>query len=71
MATAIVHETRHAAPGITEDPFHDPLLGGVAFAFIVLGLTVLVLTGLIIWGVQYQVPSWNSNSYPPPVVHRW
>lgn len=44
---------------------------GIGIAFALVGLAILLLTGLIHWGVEYQAPPWNANSYPPPVVHRW
>lgn len=71
MPTALVHEKTHAAMGAADDPFHDRAMAGVAAAFVVLGLVILVLTGVVIWGVQYRSPGWNAHSYPPPVVHRW
>jgi hypothetical protein len=57
--------------GAADDPLHDLGMAGVAAAFVVLGLVILVLTGVVIWGVQYRSPGWNAHSYPPPVVHRW
>ena len=69
MATTLTHHTQQAAAA--DDPFHDPLLGGIGAAFLVLALVIVMLTGLVIWGVEYRTPSWNSNSYPAPVVHRW
>jgi thiosulfate reductase cytochrome b subunit len=71
MSTMTIRHTKDIASGMTDDPFHDPALGGVAFAFVILGLVILVLTGLLIWGVEYRTPSWNANSYPPPIAHRW
>lgn len=71
MATALVHDGRHSAIGAADDPFHDPGMAGVAAALVVLGLVILILTGVVIWGVQYRSPGWNAHSYPPPVVHRW
>ena len=62
--------TRPDASG-TDDPFHDPLLGGIALAFVLVAVAILLVTGLIHWGVEYQTPPWNANSYPPPVVYRW
>lgn len=56
---------------VNDDPFHDPLMGGIGLAFLLVGVAILLLTGLIHWGVEYQTPPWNANSYPPPVVHRW
>ena len=56
-------------PGETDDPFHDPAMLGIGIAFIVMLLVILVLTGLIHWGIEYQSPSWNSHAYPPAVVH--
>lgn len=44
---------------------------GIGIAFALVGLAILLLTGLIHWGVEYQAPPCNANSYPPPVVHRW
>ena len=70
MATTLIHEPRQTIER-ADDPFHDPLLGVIAAAFIVLALVIVILTGLVIWGVEYRTPAWNSNSYPPPVVHRW
>jgi len=55
----------------TDDPFHDPLLGGIGIAFVLLAIAIVLLTGLIHWGVEYRTPPWNANSYPPPIVHRW
>jgi hypothetical protein len=70
MATTLIHEPQQTIER-ADDPFHDPLLGAIAVVFIVLALVIVMLTGLIIWGVEYGTPAWNSNSYPPPVVHRW
>jgi hypothetical protein len=53
------------------DPFHDPVLGGIGIAVVFVCVAILLLTGLIHWGVEYRTPPWNANSYPPPVVHRW
>lgn len=53
----------------TDDPFHDPLLLGIGIAFFILAVVILALTGLIHWGVEYQAPPWNANSFPPPVPH--
>ena len=71
MASALVQARKHAAPDAADDPFHDLGMAGVAAAFVVLGLVILVLTGVVIWGVQYRSPGWNAHSYPPPVVYRW
>ncbi len=54
-----------------DDPFHDPLMGGIGLAFLLVGVAILLLIGLIHWGVQYRTPPWNANGYPPPIVHRW
>ena len=51
------------------DPFHDPVLRGIGLLFVFVGLAILALTCLVIWGVQYDVPGWNANSFPPPLVH--
>ncbi len=40
-------------------------------AFALVAFAILLLTGLIHWGVEYQTPPWNAHSYPPPVVHQW
>ncbi|MBI4888096.1 MAG: hypothetical protein HY824_13455 [Acidobacteria bacterium] len=71
MATAVIHKSLTPAGTTNGDPCHDPIVLGVGVAFAVLGLAILVLTGLLIWGVEYRVPGWNSNSYPPPIAHRW
>ena len=70
MATT-VRNVRHAPSGTNEDPFHDPVVIGIGVAFAVMALLIVLLTGLIHWGVEYRTPPWNANSYPPPVVHRW
>jgi hypothetical protein len=70
MATTLT-DRRHAPPDTSDDPFHDPVMLGIGIAFLLVGLAILLLTGLIHWGVEYQAPPWNANSYPPPVVHRW
>jgi hypothetical protein len=70
MATTLTHHAQQAMAA-ADDPFHDPLLGGIAAAFLVLALVIVMLTGLVIWGVEYRTPAWNSNSYPAPVAHRW
>ncbi|MBI2189426.1 MAG: hypothetical protein HYU37_20205 [Acidobacteria bacterium] len=72
MATTLI-DPKQAPPDVigTDDPFHDPVLGGIAIVFVLLGLVIVLLTGLIHWGVEYRSPPWNANSYPPPVVHRW
>ena len=67
--STMVHRSKETFPDPTDDPFHDPLLKGIGAAFVALALIVLVLTGLMIWGVQYRTPSWNANSFPPPIVH--
>lgn len=69
MATTLT-DPRHAPPD-TDDPFHDPLLGGIGIAFALVALAMLLVMGLIHWGVEYQTPPWNANSYPPPIVHQW
>jgi hypothetical protein len=70
MATTLIDEPRQTIER-ADDPFHDPLPGVIAAAFIVLAPVIVMLTGLIMWGVEYRTPAWNSNSYPPPVVYRW
>ncbi|MBI3047614.1 MAG: hypothetical protein HYY76_04820 [Acidobacteria bacterium] len=72
MATPLT-EAGHIPPETTdnEDPFHDPLMLAVAIAFVVVALVIVVLTGMIHWGVEYGTPPWNANSYPPPIVHHW
>jgi hypothetical protein len=64
--------TRSGASPVTsgvDDPFHDPLLIGIGVAFVVVGLLILVLTGLFTWGNLYGAPSWNSHAFPPPIAH--
>jgi len=71
MATTLI-DRKHARPETTtDDPFHDRVLGGIALAFVLVAIAILLLTGLIHWGVEYRTPPWNANSYPPPVVHQW
>jgi hypothetical protein len=54
---------------VDEDPFHDPLMGAIGIAGIVVTLAIFLLTGLMHWGVMYHSPSWSSHSVPTPVVH--
>lgn len=66
----LAHEpARSQAPGIDDDPFHDPLLLGIGIAFVLMIVVILALTGLMHWGVEYQSPAWNSYAYPPPIAH--
>ena len=51
-----------------DDPFHDPLLGFIGVMIALVVVLNLALGGLYFWGVEYQSPSWNSNSYPAPLV---
>jgi hypothetical protein len=51
-----------------DDPFHDPLLGLIGAMIALVVVLNLALGGLYFWGVQYQSPSWNSRSYPAPLV---
>lgn len=67
----VIRNVRHIPSGTNEDPFHDPLMIGIGLVFAVMAVLIVLLTGLIHWGVEYQSPPWNANSYPPPVVHRW
>jgi hypothetical protein len=53
----------------TEDPFHDPVLMWIGLAFVLMLIVIVVLTGVVHWGVEYQSPSWNSHAYPPAIVH--
>lgn len=69
--TTVTRNVRHTASGADADPFHDPLMIGIGIALVMMGLVIVLLTGLIHWGVEYRTPPWNANSYPPPVVHRW
>jgi hypothetical protein len=55
------------APG--DDPFHDPLIGGIGIAVLVITIVIFALGGLLHWGVMYHSPAWSSHSYPPAIVH--
>jgi hypothetical protein len=71
MATTLIDpRSRQPDTAGTDDPFHDPVLGGIGIAFLLVAVALLLLTGLIHWGVEYQTPPWSANSYPPPIVHR-
>jgi hypothetical protein len=69
--TAITHHALPpvASPSGTDDPFHDPIVIGIAIAFVVAGIVILALTGLFTWGNLYGSPSWNSHAFPPAIVH--
>ena len=62
--------TQHPAPTTsgTDDPFHDPLLLGIAVVFLIVGIMSLALMGLFTWGNLYGSPSWSSHAYPPAIV---
>ena len=71
MATAVLTERASASHEVVgaDDPFHDPTIIGIGIAFLVVAILILTFTGLFIWGVEYRVPGWNVNSFPPPIVH--
>jgi hypothetical protein len=71
MGRAITSHTVPAALGGTgtDNPFHDPLMIGIGIVFVIVALSILALTGLFYWGTVYHMPSWGSNSFPPPIVH--
>jgi len=62
------HEDSPAASGF-DDPFHDPVVIGIAITFVIAGIVMLALTGLFTWGNLYGAPSWNSYAFPPAIVH--
>jgi hypothetical protein len=55
--------------GVNDDPFHDPVLRWIGVAFVLLIVAIVLLTGLVQWGVEYQSPAWNSHAYPPAIAH--
>ena len=55
--------------GVNDDPFHDPVLLWIGVAFVLMLVAIVLLTGLVHWGVEYQSPSWNSHAYPLPIAH--
>jgi hypothetical protein len=64
--------THPAVPRVTsdaDDPFHDPVLIGIGIAFVIVAIVILALTGLFMWGILYDAPSWSSHAYPPAVAH--
>ena len=70
MATQVMGHV--AAPGETsgtDDPFHDPVMLGLGIVFVVVTLTILMMTGLVYWGIEHHLPAWSAHSFPPPVVH--
>lgn len=69
MATTLADQRPAIDTGSTDDPFHDPVLLGIGIAFVLVLIAILVFTGLFYWGVQHDLPPWNANSYPAPIVH--
>jgi len=63
------HPEPPPAAGTDEDPFHDPLLRGIGIVFVLMFVAIVLLTGLVHWGVEYQNPPWNSHAYPPAITH--
>ena len=63
------HSVIDPPTGIDDDPFHDPVLRWIGAAFILMLLVIVLLTGLVHWGVEYQSPSWNSHAYPAAIAH--
>ena len=55
--------------GVDDDPFHDPVLAWIGVAFVLMIVVIVLMTGLVHWGVEYQSPSWNSYAYPPAIAH--
>jgi len=52
-----------------DDPFHDPVMIGIAITFVVMAIAILALTGLFTWGNLYGSPSWSSHAFPPAVTN--
>lgn len=48
------------------DAFHDPLMGIVAAALFLAAVAMAIALGFGYWAVQYDRPSWNVHSVPPP-----
>lgn len=69
MNALLTHSVDQPVPSDTDDPFHDPVVIGIGIAFVVVAITILVLTGLFTWGNLYGSPSWNSHAFPPAVAH--
>ena len=63
------HPGAPPATGTDEDPFHDPKLRAIGIVFVVMLVAIVLLTGLVHWGVEYQNPPWNSHAYPPAITH--
>ena len=68
MNTVLTTAADERAPSV-DDPFHDPVVIGIAIAFVVMAIAILALTGLFTWGNLYGSPSWNSHAFPPAVPH--
>jgi hypothetical protein len=64
--TTTVLEPRTAG---NDDPFHDPLMHGIAIVALFVTILIFALTGLMHWGVSYHSPGWSSHAVPPAVVH--
>ena len=69
MKTMLTHAANHPPSSGVDDPFHDPVVIGIGIAFVILAITILVLTGVFTWGNLSGAPSWNSHAFPPAVAH--
>ena len=69
MNTVITQSGVSPVTSGTDDPFHDPLLIGIAVALVLVAILILALAGLFTWGNLYGAPSWNSHAFPPAVAH--
>ena len=69
MNTEIAHHADPPATSGFDDPFHDPVIIGIAITFVMVGIVILALTALFTWGNLYGAPSWNSHAFPPAIAH--
>jgi hypothetical protein len=67
--TVLTNAADKRAPASADDPFHDPVMIGIAITFVVMAIVILALTGLFTWGNLYGSPSWSSHAFPPAVSH--
>ena len=71
MNGTTTYEHGHELTGqdTNNDPFHDPIVLGIGVAVIVITLVIAAMGGIYYWGANYDVPAWNSHSFPAPAVY--